>query len=167
VLAVWGAVSLFGVVTLLATMAYPFVLGGKSRDDRATRNDVRYVLNWSGLGEKRFDTVVRSHESPVYFNGDHFTAYAIRVKSLSEAELTSAAEKWTRGDRLDAVLKEAVEAISASGDEAPWFPKSDQILTDDFYVLMWLVELRPRVTAAQLIMARPSDRMIFYASIRN
>jgi hypothetical protein len=125
------------------------------------------VLNWSGLGEKRFETVVRSHESEVSFNGDHFTAYAIRVNTLSEAELTSNAERWTRGDRADAVLKEAVEFISSAGHEAPWFPKSDQILTDKLYILMWLVELRPRVNAAQLIIARPSDRMIFYASMRN
>ena len=65
------------------------------------------------------------------------------------------------------MLKEAVEYVSLAGDEAPWFPKTDEILTDKIYILMWLVELRPRVTAAQLIIARPSDRMIFYASIRN
>ena len=52
VLAVWGAVSLVGLVALLTAIVYSFTVGGKPRDDQATRNDVRYVLNWSGLGEE-------------------------------------------------------------------------------------------------------------------
>jgi len=164
ILAVWGAVSLVVVLAAAAVAAYSFV-NNKPRHDRAMNRDVRFVLNWPGLGEDRIERVVRSYESAVHFTGDHFTVYAIRVTSLSEAELSSAG-RWVRGDRADALTREAVEFVTEARDEAPWLPATHELLSADYYIWRWRVEVGERVSAAALIVARPSDRMIFYASLK-
>jgi hypothetical protein len=164
VLAAWGAVSLLVVAAAAAFAAYSFV-ANKPRHDRATKRDVRFVLNWPGLGDDRIETVVRSYESAVHFTGDHFTAYAIRVTSLSASEL-SAEKRWVRGDRADALMREAVQFVTEAGHEAPWFPSAGELLTDKYSIWRERVEVGERVSAASLIFARPSDRMLFYASLR-
>ena len=164
VLAVWGAVSLVAVIVIVAVVADRFVPSGPT-DDRATKSDVRFVLNWPALGEERIEAVVRSHESVVHLNGDHFTAYAIRVTSLSESELSSS-QKWVRGDRTDELMTQAIRFVTEAGQKAPWFPAADELLTDKYYVFRSRVEVTNGVSAADLIFARPSDRMIFYASLQ-
>jgi hypothetical protein len=56
--------------------------------------------------------------------------------------------------------------VTAGPQEVPWFPRSDELLTDKYYVWRWRLELNEGVSAAALIFARPSDRMIFYASLQ-
>lgn len=164
-LAVWGAVCLLAVLAVVAVLAYDFTFGARPRDDRATARDVRFVLNWTALGEDRIETVVRSRESTIHLSGDHFVAYAIRVKTLSEAELASNA-RWVRGDRVDAVMAEAIKFVTTASQDTPWFPPSEDLLSDRYYVWRWRVELNEGVSAATLIFARPADRMIFYASLQ-
>ena len=164
-LAVWGAVSLLAIIGLVAFIAYSFFFPISARVDRATRSDVRFVLNWTGLGDERIEAVVRSHESGVHLTGDHFTAYAIRVTSLSESELSSA-QRWIRGDRTDELMTEAIRFVTEARDQAPWFPEADELLTGNYYVWRWRVEVTGGVSAATLIFARPSDRMLFYASLQ-
>lgn len=88
-LATWGALSLIGLIAAAGFLAYSFYFPGTPLDDRASKDDVRFVLNRPGLGDERIESVVRSHESVVHVNGDHFVAYAIRVTSLSESELSA------------------------------------------------------------------------------
>ena len=164
-LAVWGGVCLLAVVGLGLVVAYSVTFGARSRDDRATARDVRFVLNWVQLGGDRIETVVRSHESAVHFTGDHFTAYAIRVRTLSEVELASNA-RWVRGDRADTLMDEAIRFVTEAGHEAPWLPTAEEFLSDNYYVWRWRVEVMDGVSAATLIFARPSDKMIFYASLQ-
>lgn len=165
VLAVWGAVCLVAVVGFGSVVAYSLTFGARSRDDRATAHDGRFVLNWTQLGEQRIETVVRSHESAVHFTGDHSTACAIRVRTLSEEELASNA-RWVRGDRADALMAEAIRFVTAAGHEAPWLPTAEELLSDKYYVWRWRVEVMDGVSAAILIFARPSGKMIFYASLQ-
>ena len=164
-LAVWGGVCLLAVVGLGLVVAYSVTFGARSRDDHATAHDVRFVLNWAQLGDDRIETVVRSHESAVHFSGDHFTAYAIRVRTLSEVELASNA-RWVRGDRADTLTAEAIRFVTEAGHEAPWLPTAEEFLSDKYYVWRWRVEVMDGVSAATLIFARPSDKMIFYASLQ-
>ena len=163
-LAVWGAVSLVVVITVTVTVTYWFVTN-QPRIDQAGTRDVRFVLNWPGLGEDRIESVLRSYESGVHFTGDHFTAYAIRVASLSESELTLE-RRWARGDQADALMREAINFVTEARHDAPWLPPADELLSDRYYVWRSRVEVGEGVSAAALIFARPSDRMIFYASLQ-
>ncbi len=164
-LAFWGALSLVLLTVAVLASAYFFSISGKPRDGRATKHDVRFVLNWPGLGEERIEAVVQSHESSVHFSGDHFTAYAIRMTTLSESELTSS-RRWVRGDRTDALMAEAIRFVTEARHEAPWLPTAEEFLTEKYYVWRWRVEVMEGVSAASLIFARPSDRMIFYVSLQ-
>lgn len=103
-LAVVGGVALLAVAAAAAFVIYA-VATNRPRHDRATPRDVRFVLNWPELGDDRIEAVVRSFESARGFGGDHCTVYAIRVKMLSEAELSEAG-RWVRGDRADALMRE-------------------------------------------------------------
>jgi hypothetical protein len=164
VLAVWGAVCLLALAGAASMLAYSLTIGARPRDDQATARDVRFVLNWTELGDERIEAVVRSRESRVHINGDHFAAYAIRVRTLSEGELASNGQ-WVRGDRADALMAEAIRFVAMAGDQAPWLPTPDELLTDKYYVWRWRVEVMRDVNAT-LIFARPADRMIFYASLQ-
>ena len=150
---------------ILIAIAYYFMIGVRPREGRATKDDVRFVLNWPGLGEQRIEAVVQSHESSVHPSGDHFTAYAIQVTTLSESELESN-RRWVRGDRADALMMAAVRFVTEARDEAPWLPTAEEFLTDKYYVWRWRVEVTDGVSAAALIFARPSDRMLFYISLQ-
>ena len=163
VLAIWGAVCAV-IVAAAAVFAVYSLSANKLRHDRATKSDVHFVLNWPELGDERIEKVVHSFESGTHFSGDHFNAYAIRVTYLSESEL-SPERRWVRGDRLDDLMKEAVQFVTEAGDRAPWFPTAEDLLSDKYYVWRWRVEVMDRVSAATLIFARPADRMIFYASL--
>jgi hypothetical protein len=162
-LAVWGAVSL---AALLALLGFLFNVGAFGSWTSGGPRDVGFVLNWAGLGDRRLEKLIHSYESGVHFTGDHFTAYAIKVTSLTASELEPDSE-WVRGDRADDILKEAVQFISSARDQAPWLPMEEELQSSNVYVFRFRVELMSNgVTAAQLIFARPSDQMIFYASLQ-
>jgi hypothetical protein len=166
-LAVWGAASAIAVLALVGVFAY----GQIPKTDTATRNDVRFMLNWPGLGEDRLEGVVHSYVSNSGPLGDHFYAYAVRLRSLTEADLAAPVRNepagWIRGDRVDVLLRNAVEFAAVHG-EAPWLPTAEQLLTAEYYVWVWRIEVRGnnRVAAADVMFARPSDRMMFYASFQ-
>jgi hypothetical protein len=163
-LAIWGALSLILLAVVMSAAAYYYTTATRTRDGDASKDDVRFVLNWPGLGEERIEAVVNSHDSGAHITGDHFTAYAIRVTRLTESELTG--DRWVRGDRADPLMAEAIRFVTEAGHEAPWLPAADEFLTDQYYVWRWRVEVGERVSAADLIFARPSDRMIFYVSLQ-
>ncbi len=165
VLAMWGIASLLAVIAVAGFLAYSFA-SNKPRLDRATTRDVRFVLNWPGLGDDRIERVVHSYESTVHLNGDHFIAYEVRVTSLTVSELSSEHGRWVRGDRMDALMKDAVQFVTEAWHEAPWLPSAAELSTDKYYVWRWRVEVNERVSAAELIFARPADRTIFYASLQ-
>jgi hypothetical protein len=147
-----------------------FAYGQIPKNDSARGGDVRFMLNWPGLGEDRLETVVHSHVSNSGPLGDHFDAYAIRLTSLMEADLSmpdrSERSAWVRGDRADALLRNTVAFVATAHQEAPWLPTLEQLLTAEYYVWVWRIDVRAnnRVTAADIIVAHPSDRMMFYAS---
>jgi hypothetical protein len=164
-LAVWGATCLIAVIAAAAFVAYS-VVSNKPRHDRATARDVRFVLNWPGLGDDRIERVLHSYESTFHVSGDHFVAYEIRVTSLDVSELSSENGRWVRGDRLDELTKQAVQFVTEAGQETPWLPSAGELATDKYYVWRSRVEVNERVSAAALIFARPADRTIFYASLQ-
>jgi hypothetical protein len=59
---------------------------------------------------------------------------------------------------------QAIRFVTEAGHEAP--SAADEVLTEKYYVFRWLVEVTNGVSAAALIFARPSDKMIFYASLQ-
>jgi hypothetical protein len=63
-------------------------------------------------------------------------------------------------------MTQAIRFVTEAGHEAPWFPSADELLSEKYYVFRSRVEVTNGVSAAALIFARPSDRMIFYASLQ-
>lgn len=169
VLLVWGAISAVALLAIIALLGYQLT----PKRDPAGRNDVRFVLNWSHLGEERLEAVVHSYESARSITGDHFDAYAIRVASLTDSELANAppqgVNEWVRGDRVDPLVVDAVALLAAGRTEAPWLPDKEELLSDRCYVWVWRIELRGRthITAAAVIFAQPSSRMVYYASLQS
>jgi hypothetical protein len=165
----WGALSIAAVLGFGALIGYQLYVGSKGRMNLASIRDVSFVLNWCGLGADRIDAVVNSYVSAQSFNGDHLDAYAIKIARLELAELSatdnSGTLRWYRGDELPPVVSDAVEFAGAwgSSEEIAWFPKESELRSADFYVYpvsIYTHGVRP--TAAQLVFARPSDKMVFY-----
>ena len=172
ILAVWGGVSGILLIIAVSYLAYGFTIGNKDRLDSASKKDVRFVLNWCELGDKRIESVLHSYQSARSLTGDHLDAYAIKIANVSLSELEKPSHdyvKWTRGDKLAGVLKQGVELISsfADLDKLKWFPNLEQLSSDKIYVNSWLIEMHgERPTAAQIIFVNPADKVVYYASVK-
>ncbi len=166
-LLIWGALSLAGVIVIALIAAFHLGPGSRSKKDSASPHDVRFVLNWCELGDKRTEKVIHSHVSSRSFTGDHLDAYAIKISHVELAELTKETDdfrgRWYRGDQLPKVLDDAVGFVGGWLHALPWFPSEAELRSSEFYVYPWSIHcygVRP--SAAELIFIRPSDRMIFY-----
>ena len=172
ILAVWSGVSGILLIIAVTYAAYGFTIGNKDRFDSASIKDVRFVLNWCELGDKRIESVLHSYESARSLTGDHVDAYAIKITNVSLSELEKPSHdyiKWTRGDKLSGALKQGVELISsfADLDKLKWFPSQEQLSSDKIYVSSWLIEMHgERPTAAQIIFVNPADKVVYYASVK-
>ena len=166
-LLIWGVLSLVGVVVIAAIAVFQLGLGNRTTTDSASPHDVRFVLNWCGLGDQRIEKVIHSHVSARSFTGDHLDAYAIKISHVELAELTKETNnfegRWYRGDQLPKVLDDAVGFAGGWLHKFPWFPSEAEFRSSEFYVYPWSIHCHGvRPSAAELIFLRPSDRMVFY-----
>ncbi len=161
----WGVVSLLGAIGVGALLFYQLGPGNRDKDDSASVRDVRFVLNWCGLGDQRIEKVLHSHVSGRSFTGDYLDAYAIKISRVDISELAAPADdaRWYRGDSLPKVVDDAVSFVSGSLHELPWFPSPVELRSSQFYVYPWSIYCHgTRATAAELIFVRPADNMVFY-----
>lgn len=173
-LIVWGAVSLVAVLVAGTLIVRRFsgpesMLGSSNVDSSATasKQDVRFVLNWCRLGDSRIEEVVHSYQSARSFTGDHLDAHAIRITKVSTDELVAddAGGGWVRCDKTQGVLKDAVDFVAswAGRHETLWFPPAEQLNSADFYVYSWSIYCHgTRPSAAELIFVHPSSKMVYY-----
>jgi hypothetical protein len=163
----WGSVSLIGVLILMAVIAFSFLSSNRSSSKTASKQDVRFVLNWCGLGDDRIEEVTHSYISSRSFTGDHLDAYAIRISHVDISELTKKddSEKiWYRCDQAEGIMEEALVFVRGwLGSEIPWFPSYEELKSSDMYVYPWSIYTHgTRPTAVELIFIRPKDKMVFY-----
>lgn len=159
-----GAISLAGGLILIGTISYHLGPGNISSSATSSKHDVRHVLNQCGLGEHRIEEVVQSFHSGYSFGGSHYETEAIKISDVSAAELKGG--NWFRGDQVEGILKDAVEFCVLSSrlhDITGWKPVKAEVFSSEIYVYPWTIYtegLDP--IAAQLILVRPKDNMVFY-----
>lgn len=169
-LLIWGAILLVGVVIFAVLLVPGFSRFGSTESTKinsASREDVRFVLNWCQLGDQRIEEVLHSYVSARAFTGDYLDAYAISIPHVDVAELTKQTDDFSgrryRGDQLPQVVGDAVDFVGGSLHELPWFPTEEQLRSSEFYVYPWSIYCHGvHPTAAELIFIRPSDKMVFY-----
>ena len=170
-LTIWGGISLVGVIIIVTYLLYSMTVGNANVEDNATKSDVRFVLNWCGLGDQRIEKVMKSYTSARSFTGDHLDAYAIKITNVTVDELVNKSAnqigQWYRADSLPQILDEAVTFIGGWQHETPWFPKEDSIRTKDFYVYPWSIYCHGVTpTATELIFVKPKEKMVYYVSAK-
>lgn len=166
-LLVWGGLSLVATVGLVGMIAYGVGIGNRTKTDKASPHDVRFVLNWCNLGDSRIEKVIHSHVSSRSFTGDHLDAYAIKIKSVTVEELTANTDefrgRWYRGDQLPKVLDDAVSFVGGWLHEIEWFPTEAELRSSDIYIYSWSIYCHGvRPSAAEIIFVRPKDKMVFF-----
>jgi len=167
----WGIVCLVGFLLIAGAIRYRTGPGNVDVGGAATKQDVRFVLNWCELGDARIEQVVHSYESARSFTGDHLDAYAIKISRVDVDELKpdDFGSGWCRCDELDGVLKDAVDFAVGwlHQDEIGWFLTEDELRSDRIYVYPWSIYCHgTRPSAIELIFVRPSDKMVFYMSAK-
>jgi hypothetical protein len=170
-LTIWGGISLLGVIAIGGYLLYSMTLGNTNVEGKATKSDVRFVLNWCGLGDQRTDKVLKSYKSARSFTGDHLDAYAIKITNVTVEELTNTNDnrqgQWYRMDSLPTVLDEAVSFIGGWQHETPWFPTEDSLRTKDFYVYPWSIYCHGVTpSATELIFINPKEKMVYYVGAK-
>jgi hypothetical protein len=160
-LIIWGAVSAFGVITIVGIIAYHATIGNRDVTEKADKRDVRFVLNWCSLGDERIDSVIQSYQSSRSFTGDHLDAYSIKISHVALDELQT--DDWQRADIATGVYKEAIDFMSGWLHEIPWFPSMDDIRSQKYYIYLWRIDFHGKTPdAASIILIRPEDNMVFY-----
>ena len=170
-LTIWGGISLLGVIIIVGYLFFSMTLGNTNVEDKATKSDVRFVLNWCGLGDQRIDQVLKSYTSARSFTGDHLDAYAIKITSVTLDELTNkdkfSSGQWYAMDSLPPILDEAVSFVSRWEEEIPWFPTESSLRTADFFVYPWSINCHGvRPNSAQLIFINYKDKTVYYISVK-
>lgn len=170
----WGGVSLIGTIALAGFIAFRLGPGNRDRNNAASPHDVRFVLNWCGLGEKRIEKVIHSRLSSRSLTGDHLDVYAIKISHVDIDELPQAGAefkgRWYRGDQLPPVLEDALEFVGGWlwDEKLSWFPRVEELRSTDFYVFPWTISCHGvRPTSVEIIFFRPSDEMVFYISAKS
>jgi len=168
-LTIWGGISLIGVIVIVGYLLYSTTLGNTTVEGKATKSDVRFVLNWCELGDQRIDKVLKSYKSARSLTGDHLDAYAIKITNVTVDELLNNTPnrtgQWYRMDSLPKVLDEAVAFVGSWQHETPWFPSEDILRTKDFYVYPWSIYCHGiSPTSAKLIFINPTEKMVYYIS---
>lgn len=172
ILAIWGGISLIGIIVIVSYVAYSLTIGNTTVEGKATKSDVGFVLNWCKLGDERIDKVINSHKSARSFSGDHHDAYAIKITNVTVNELLNISdnqsEQWYRMDSLPAVVNDAVSFIDDFRYQIPWFPTDDSLRMKDVYVYPYSIHcygISPE--SVQLIFIKPKEKMVYYVSAEN
>jgi len=170
-LAIWGGLSLVGAVLIGGYLAYRFGPGNRDKVDTASPHDVRFVLNWCGLGDDRIEKVLHSYRSARALCGDHLDAYAIRISHVTVKELTENTEvfqdQWYRGDQVPKIVDEAVgfAGMFLHRDEIAWFPREEELRSNDIYVYPSHIDFHGvQPVTVEIIFVRPSDKTVFFFS---
>ncbi len=160
-----------GAVGIGGFFAYQLGPGNIDRQDAVAIEDVAFVLNWCELGTERIERVVHSHVSSRSLTGDHLDAYAIKISHVTITELTArkrdASGRWYRGDKVPAVLDDAIDFLAGWLDrrEIAWFPSEAQLRSERYFVYPQSIHYHGvRPSAAQLVFVQPSTRTIYYFS---
>lgn len=162
ILAIWGGISLIGIILFLGYLAYSMIIGNKTVENEATKSDVRFVLNWCGLGDQRIEKVTNSYESGRSFTGDYLDAYGIEISNVTLDELKNK-NGFYRLDSLPQVLNDAVKMTNGWQYEIPWFPKLEELKQEDVYVYPWSIYCNGITpSGAELIFVIPKDKKVYY-----
>lgn len=166
---IWGIVSALGLLLIGVYLLYGITIGNKTTKDKATKEDVRFVLNWCELGDERIKEVTNSYQSARSLSGDHIDAYEIEVTKLTEEELKSSNYTQTgnfyRGDSLPKILDEAIDLADMSQEDFPWFPKKEEITTSNYYVRSWSISYHgTSVRSIKLTILNPKKKKVYYIS---
>jgi len=169
ILLVWGGLSLIGAVAIVGMIAYRVGVGNRTKTDKKSSHDVRFVLNWCNLGDNRIEKVIHSHVSARSFTGDHLDAYAIKITNVTVEELTANTDefsgRWYRGDQLPKVLDNAVSFVGGWLHEIDWFPTEVELRSCEIYIYPWSIYCHGiRPSSAEIIFVRPKDKMVFFFS---
>ena len=162
----WGLFSAACVIVLGSAIAYQFGPGQVSTKT-ASKYDVRFVLNWCGLGEERAEEVLHSYISARSLTGDHIDAHAIRISHVELSELIQNDSEggWFRGDNVPKIVDSALKFVGQwiPSDDFPWFPQKQELRSSKIYIYPWSIYFHGiRPAAAKLIFVRPEDNMVFY-----
>ena len=161
-LTIWGGISLIGLILILSYFAYSTTIGNKTVENKATKSDVRFVLNWCGLGDDRIEKVTNSYESGRSFTGDYLDAYAIDISKVTIDELKNK-KGFYRLDSLPEILNKAIIMTSGWQHEIPWFPKLEKLRKEDVYIYPWSIYCNGiDPTGAELIFVLPKDKKVYY-----
>lgn len=165
ILTVWGALSAIAVGAVLISMRSSLT----DSDETASISDVRFVLNWSGLGDHRIQEVTHSFISARSLTGDHLDAHAIKISNIDEGELTKDefGRGWYRCDSTEGLLSDAIDFAGGwiGNKRIPWFPSREKIESEDMYVYLWSIYCQgTRPTAVEIIFIEPKTKMVYFMS---
>ena len=166
VFAIIGVFSSVFFLFIAIFITYSLTIGNREKVNFASKNDVRFVLNWCELGDSKIDDVLKSYVSENGFSSDHHEAYLIKIKNFNISELQNTQTgKWYRGDQLPEILKEALKFGTMFNEETPWFLEEKDIFNKDCFVYPWYIGtngLKP--SSVQIIIIKPKLKLIYYIS---
>ena len=166
VFAIIGVFSSVFFLFIAIFITYSLTIGNRETANFASKNDVRFVLNWCELGDSKIDEVLKSYVSENGFFSDHHEAYLIKIKNFNISELQNTQTvKWYRGDQLPEILKEGLKFGTMFNEKTPWFLEEKDIFNEDCFVYpLYIATNGLKPSSVQIIIIKPKLKLIYYIS---
>ncbi len=166
-LMIWGAVSLIGIIIFYVTLTYQ-MSARKTGTVKSDDQDVRFVFESFGISQDQPIKLEPSDNASGSWSGDYMKVFAVKLAHIEESELIQKLDV-IRGDKLTPIIRNCVEFVTSftDQDELRWFPTSKQIFSDTYYVYPVRTVLHGTLPdSVQVIVIRPSDKMVFFAGVK-
>ena len=132
-LQVVGAITVTAIVALVLFILV--VRPGFEKNNEASKDDVVFILNWSGITLDQDYAVLGSYQSARNLTGDHIDAYCIQLTECAPSG--PQAEQWRAREELNPVVQEALNlAANYAYDNLACFPDADTGLSPTLRVFV-------------------------------
>lgn len=153
------------IFVLAATFFAYELLNNNEKVNRATSEDVRFVLNWGGLNAKQNYKVVSSIESTTSLTGDHLDHYCIQLSETTGASPQK--NEWLSPDKLSWPLLEVAANVFEMGKATKCFSATSLSTLTDATAYFWSTTLHgQRVTAYDAMLIDTKTKRLFYVSLK-
>jgi len=165
---IWGYIAFAGLALILSLIVWQWL--GPAKTAEASSQRTRVLLNWSGLGEERLQSVLHTYESALSgVEGDYAQAYAFKITEIPPDFLsrdTGAFDSpWQAFPLSNPILEDAFSLATGirQSEGQSWIPEPSTITSPRFRAMFHkLTFYSTHAEYVGLFLLDTQERILYY-----